>query len=217
MPSLCRMCIQTCWYIFRCFLSTPIGTAVKISLRVGAHYRFILPISRLAFQIIVQNWDEQRQNWKALQCLACLCTKSHYQSSDRNMSEEREVLGCAHYKRHCRLVAPCCAKVYNCRFSDRKFADRSIFTILRFCHDEAEPTHSLDRKKVEEVECLKCKARYRVQSWSRFNSSKENELALNSKITLYRSPAEADCKQCGVVFGSAYFCRICRLIPSSAY
>lgn len=84
------------------------------------------------------------------------------------MSEEREELGCEHYKRHCKLVAPCCGKVYNCRF----------------CHDEAEPTHSLDRKKVEEVECLKCNA---------------------------RGPAEADCKQCGVVFGSAHFCSVCRL------
>ena len=35
-----------------------------------------------------------------------------------NMAKEREKLGCEHYKRHCRLVAPCCAKVYNCRFSD---------------------------------------------------------------------------------------------------
>lgn len=74
------------------------------------------------------------------------------------MSEEREELGCEHYKRHCKLVAPCCGKVYNCRFSDAKIC--STFTILRFCHDEAEPTHSLDRKKVEEVECLKCNARY---------------------------------------------------------
>jgi len=93
---------------------------------------------------------------------------SQFHSSDQNMSEDREELGCAHYKRHCKLVAPCCSKVYNCRF----------------CHDEAEPTHSLDRKKVEEVECLKCSARV---------------------------PAEADCKQCGVVFGSAHFCRVCRL------
>jgi len=82
--------------------------------------------------------------------------------------ETREELGCAHYKRHCKLIAPCCNKAYNCRF----------------CHDEAEPTHSLDRKKVEEVECLKCNT---------------------------RGPAEADCQNCGIIFGSAYFCRICRL------
>ena len=75
------------------------------------------------------------------------------------MNEEREELGCEHYKRHCRLVAPCCAKVYNCRLT-RKIAEHSMLMILRFCHDEAEPTHSLDRKKVEEVECLKCNARY---------------------------------------------------------
>lgn len=92
------------------------------------------------------------------------------------MSEEREVLGCAHYKRHCRLVAPCCAKVYNCRFSDRKFANRSIFIFLRFCHDEAEPTHSLDRKKVDEVECLKCEAR---------RGFKSHGVELNSMLVLY--------------------------------
>ena len=111
------------------------------------------------------------------------------------MSDEREELGCAHYKRHCRLVAPCCAKVYSCRCfkkSARQFATnwtwkkwrkeesewgrenvlrkrwekrerksrKGKFCTLRFCHDEAEPTHSLDRKKVEEVECLKCSTRY---------------------------------------------------------
>ena len=34
------------------------------------------------------------------------------------------------------------------------------------------------------------------------------------KIAFDRGPAEADCKQCGVVFGSAHFCSVCRLLPS---
>ena len=43
---------------------------------------------------------------------------------------------------------------------EKESQERGKFCTLRFCHDEAEPTHSLDRKKVEEVECLKCSTRY---------------------------------------------------------
>jgi len=75
--------------------------------------------------------------------------------------------GCSHYKRNCRLVAPCCSKVYPCRV----------------CHDEEE-SHSLDRKLVQELECSKCNA---------------------------RSPIRSDCGECGLTFGDAYFCLICRL------
>ena len=158
------------------------------------------------------------------------------------MSDEREELGCAHYKRHCRLVAPCCAKVYSCRCfkkSARQFATnwtwkkwrkeerewgrenvlrkrwekrerksrKGKFCTLRFCHDEAEPTHSLDRKKVEEVECLKCSTRYWEVS---LYFVKPHPISPQKTIAFGRGPAEAECKQCGVVFGSAYFCNVCR-------
>ncbi|CAJ0940846.1 unnamed protein product [Ranitomeya imitator] len=48
--------------------------------------------------------------------------------------------GCEHYTRGCELRAPCCGKFYTCRL----------------CHDNKE-THKMDRFKVTQVQCLKCK------------------------------------------------------------
>jgi len=96
-------------------------------------------------------------------------TEEENNVNKKNMEkEEEEVMGCKHYKRRCKLVAPCCGKAYNCRF----------------CHDEAEENHTLDRQKVQEVECLGCGT---------------------------VGPTEENCGQCGVKFGKAYFCPICRL------
>ena len=47
--------------------------------------------------------------------------------------------GCEHYIRKCRLVTPCCKKVYSCRF----------------CHDVSED-HELNRKDVMLVKCIQC-------------------------------------------------------------
>lgn len=74
--------------------------------------------------------------------------------------------GCQHYTRKCSLVTPCCNKVYACRL----------------CHD-AEEDHELERKKVNEIQCLQCK---RIQG-----------------IT-------SRCGECGIKFGF-YFCLQCRL------
>jgi RING finger/CHY zinc finger protein 1 len=54
-------------------------------------------------------------------------------------SEAAAMFQCAHYKRKCRLVAPCCNRLYNCRF----------------CHDEQE-NHVLDREGIKQVECMEC-------------------------------------------------------------
>ncbi|VDI18316.1 RING finger and CHY zinc finger domain-containing protein 1 [Mytilus galloprovincialis] len=48
-------------------------------------------------------------------------------------------LGCQHYKRKCKLLAPCCNRDYFCRI----------------CHDEKE-NHVLDRHSVKKVVCAKC-------------------------------------------------------------
>jgi len=56
--------------------------------------------------------------------------------------------GCSHYKRKCKLIAPCCDTAYNCRF----------------CHDEAVTNHTLDRQKVREIECLLCFTRQTVSN-----------------------------------------------------
>eukprot|EP00741_Cyanophora_paradoxa_P021286 tig00021348_g20546.t1 len=54
-------------------------------------------------------------------------------------------LGCSHYQRAVRLVAPCCGRVYSCHW----------------CHDEAE-SHKIDRKTVTLVECARCNTRQPV-------------------------------------------------------
>lgn len=52
---------------------------------------------------------------------------------------------CAHYVRNCRIVAPCCGRVFACRV----------------CHDELSPSsHPLmDRFMISEVVCNKCNTR----------------------------------------------------------
>ena len=54
-------------------------------------------------------------------------------------SEEAQVGGCKHYKRNCRIVAPCCDIVYPCRL----------------CHNDNQ-AHEIDRKKIVLVECTSC-------------------------------------------------------------
>jgi len=91
-----------------------------------------------------------------------------------SLEETKANLGCSHYKRKCKLMAPCCQKTYNCRF----------------CHDESEENHTMDRKAVEQVECLGC---------------------------CLLQPLASQCKDevCGLVFGSAYFCLICKLFDDT--
>lgn len=52
---------------------------------------------------------------------------------------EKQVFGCEHYKRNCKLRAACCGKLYTCRF----------------CHDKVSD-HSMDRKATAEMMCMQC-------------------------------------------------------------
>ncbi|XP_059303890.1 zinc finger protein BRUTUS-like At1g74770 isoform X1 [Lycium ferocissimum] len=55
--------------------------------------------------------------------------------------EHESVFGCNHYKRNNKLLAPCCKK---------------LFTCIR-CHDETtDHDHSLDRKTITQMMCMKC-------------------------------------------------------------
>ena len=56
----------------------------------------------------------------------------------------------------------------------------------RFCHDDAVPGHTVDRRKVVEVVCGICDRRQGVA-------------------------ASCEVAECGTVFGSAYFCATCKL------
>ncbi|KAJ6375816.1 hypothetical protein OIU77_000723 [Salix suchowensis] len=52
---------------------------------------------------------------------------------------EKQVFGCEHYKRNCKLRASCCGKLFACRF----------------CHDKVSD-HTMDRKATTEMMCMRC-------------------------------------------------------------
>ncbi|KAJ6803287.1 uncharacterized protein M6B38_107735 [Iris pallida] len=52
---------------------------------------------------------------------------------------EKQIYGCEHYKRNCKLLATCCNKLFTCRF----------------CHDKVSD-HSMDRKAANEMMCMRC-------------------------------------------------------------
>ncbi|KAK9036719.1 hypothetical protein V6N11_078711 [Hibiscus sabdariffa] len=52
---------------------------------------------------------------------------------------EKQIFGCEHYKRNCKLRAACCRKLFTCRF----------------CHDNVSD-HSMDRKATLEMICMRC-------------------------------------------------------------
>ncbi|KAK6122291.1 hypothetical protein DH2020_043911 [Rehmannia glutinosa] len=53
---------------------------------------------------------------------------------------EKQIFGCEHYKRNCKLRAACCGKLVACRF----------------CHDEVSD-HLMDRKATSEMMCMNCR------------------------------------------------------------
>ncbi|CAL0330170.1 unnamed protein product [Lupinus luteus] len=83
----------------------------------------------------------------------------------------RLIHGCKHYKRNCKLLAPCCNQLHTCIH----------------CHNEvSEPDHSLDRKSITKMMCMKC---------------------------LVIQPISATCStiSCGNLSMAKYYCRICKL------
>lgn len=52
---------------------------------------------------------------------------------------DKQIFGCEHYKRNCKLRASCCGKLFACRF----------------CHDKVSD-HSMDRKATSEMMCMFC-------------------------------------------------------------
>lgn len=54
---------------------------------------------------------------------------------------------CEHYFRNCKLVSPCCDKIYTCRF----------------CHNENED-HEINRFEIKEIICCKCNKQQNVSN-----------------------------------------------------
>ncbi|CAO3640950.1 unnamed protein product [Mucor fragilis] len=63
--------------------------------------------------------------------------ENDYSKSYNN--EEKEVLGCKHYQRKCKLQANCCQKIVTCRF----------------CHDDVED-HNIVRNETKNMLCMLC-------------------------------------------------------------
>ena len=78
-------------------------------------------------------------------------------SSSSNGSEI--VLGCPHYKRACKMRAPCCQRLFTCRL----------------CHDQASD-HKVDREEIKEMLCMRCGT---LQPMHRYN-------AIHFNIVYYR-------------------------------
>jgi len=55
-------------------------------------------------------------------------------------NQETEILGCKHYKKNCKVKAPCCQKFFTCRR----------------CHDEAVMDHKINRYEIETMMCMIC-------------------------------------------------------------
>jgi zinc finger-like protein len=62
-------------------------------------------------------------------------------------NQAHQVLGCKHYARKAKLIAPCCNKEYVCRL----------------CHDEENVDHSMNRYQVREMRCMVCGTRQEVK------------------------------------------------------
>jgi RING finger/CHY zinc finger protein 1 len=55
-------------------------------------------------------------------------------------NQEKDILGCTHYQRNCRIKAPCCQKIFTCRR----------------CHDEQISDHKINRYDIETMICMFC-------------------------------------------------------------
>lgn len=53
---------------------------------------------------------------------------------------EKQVFGCEHYKRNCKLRAACCGKLFPCSY----------------CHDDKVSDHLMERKATVEMMCMQC-------------------------------------------------------------
>ena len=75
-------------------------------------------------------------------------------AGDKKSVREDGELGCAHYRRACKLVSACCGEVFWCRHchNERK----------NDCESDPKKAHQMDRTKVQEVVCALCDERQPV-------------------------------------------------------
>ncbi|KAK9702434.1 Ring finger domain [Popillia japonica] len=90
--------------------------------------------------------------------------------------------GCEHYKRKVMLVAPCCNKIYTCRF----------------CHN-AKENHELNRHAVLQVICMVCKEKQRARmSCSRCGTKFGQYFCLRCRFYDDEDKGQFHCEGCGI-------------------
>lgn len=94
--------------------------------------------SHLIQSLLVSRWmvTQQKSN------MTCAATKGQEEDIGKFPSYQdplKLTFGCKHYRRNCKILAPCCEKLYTC---------------IR-CHDEL-TDHSIDRKAITMMLCMKC-------------------------------------------------------------
>ena len=112
--------------------------------------------------------------------------------------------GCTHYRRRCKVVAPCCDTPFWCRL----------------CHDaekydgemDFNKAHQMDRHAVREVVCALCTTRQPVRRvlWGCAAGDKGGEVGL--RVCCWQS--QATCQSCGTTMGR-YFCGRCNLFDDN--
>ncbi|WVZ20722.1 hypothetical protein V8G54_008044 [Vigna mungo] len=128
------------------------------------------------------------------------------QSTDHqkiNTMRERGYMeyGCQHYRRRCRIRAPCCNEIFNCRH----------------CHNEAKNNinidqkhrHDIPRHQVKQVICSLCETEQEV-SLDFLAIFQCNLPQCFSCVNICCFQVQQNCINCGVCMGK-YFCGTCKL------
>eukprot|EP00128_Syssomonas_multiformis_P004720 Colp12_sorted_trinity150504_noHs@4307 len=117
----------------------------------------------------------------------------------------KNILGCRHYRRSCKVKAPCCGMVFPCRI----------------CHDE-QSDHTMDRYQTKEMICMKCNVAQPAAQFCANEACKEQMSAYYCDVCKLwdddKSKSIYHCHQCnlcriGKGLGIDYFhcdkCNIC--------
>lgn len=119
--------------------------------------------------------------------------------------KDKNILGCSHYQRNCKLECPTCLKWFPCRF----------------CHDQEVTDHKMQRNAVKHILCMKCNAPQVPDSAYCVNCDEELANYFCSQCVLYDNDPNKDiyhCDKCGICrlglgIGKDYFhcneCNIC--------
>mmetsp|Transcript_45960 Transcript_45960/g.115708 ORF Transcript_45960/g.115708 Transcript_45960/m.115708 type:complete len:401 (-) Transcript_45960:313-1515(-) len=65
---------------------------------------------------------------------------SYHKRKQESEPNSKDILGCKHYERGCKVKAECCEKFFGCRR----------------CHDETVSSHHIDRYAIREMLCMHC-------------------------------------------------------------